>query len=193
MKDWRNVIKWFLSIASFLFSLAVLCKAFPRLIEIPNETGFDYIGVIIGVLSLLVTVLMGWNIYSVIDMKYMKKQIEEISVGAFSNLHKNMAISEQTNFMLYHYLLLRKDPLGLEYRLIYHGIASLYHTSMFGDINMCNVIVKGLLECIAHPDQIIIKENKKNEILLLVAGVKNANKIEQFSELVNKIALIRVK
>lgn len=46
MKDWENAIKWLLSIISFLFSLAVLCKAFPRFIKIPNETGFDYIGFI---------------------------------------------------------------------------------------------------------------------------------------------------
>lgn len=27
-----------------------------------------------------------------------------------------MAVSENTNWMIYHYLLLEKDPLGLEYR-----------------------------------------------------------------------------
>lgn len=69
MKDWRNVIKWFLSIASFLFSLAVLCKAFPRLIEIPNETGFDYIGFIVGTLSFLVAILAIMFGYNIFDFK----------------------------------------------------------------------------------------------------------------------------
>lgn len=57
---------WF-SILSFVFSIIVLCKAFPRFIEIPNETGFDYIGFIVGVLSFLVAVLaimFGYNIFN---------------------------------------------------------------------------------------------------------------------------------
>lgn len=57
---------WF-SILSFVFSIIVLCKVFPRLIEIPNETGFDYIGFIVGVLSFLVAVLaimFGYNIFN---------------------------------------------------------------------------------------------------------------------------------
>ena len=38
-------------------------------------------------------------------------------------VQKNMAVSENTNWMIYHYLLLEKDPLGLEYRFLYHGVA----------------------------------------------------------------------
>ena len=68
MKNIGNTVKWILSIVSFVFSLIVLCKCFPQLIEIPNETGFDYIGFIVGVLSLLAATLIGWQIYNAMNL-----------------------------------------------------------------------------------------------------------------------------
>ena len=36
----------------------------------------------VGVLSLLVTILIGWNIYTIIDIKNTRDKIDEISTGA---------------------------------------------------------------------------------------------------------------
>ena len=49
-----------LSIISLLLSIISTCVAVWR----SPELGFDYQGVITGVLSLLVTVLIGWQIYN---------------------------------------------------------------------------------------------------------------------------------
>ena len=106
---------------------------------------------------------------------------------------KNMAVSENTNWMIYHYLLLEKDPLGLEYRFLYHGVACLFHTSQFSDITTCNAIVKGLLESIVNPNSITITKNGKNEILKLLSNVKHTDKIEGYLELLNRIALVNVR
>lgn len=77
MKNFGNTVKWILSIVSFLFSLIVLCKCFPRLIEIPNETGFDYIGLIVGILALLVTMLIGWQIYNALSLEQKVSNIKK--------------------------------------------------------------------------------------------------------------------
>ena len=95
--------------------------------------------------------------------------------------------------MIYHYLLLEKDPLGLEYRFLYHGVACLFHTSQFSDITTCNAIVKGLLESIVNPNSITITKNGKNEILKLLSNVKHTDKIEGYLELLNRIALVNVR
>lgn len=69
MKNWERIIICSLSTSSFLFSLIVLCRCFPRLIEIPNETGFDYIGFIVGTLSFLVAILAIMFGYNIFDFK----------------------------------------------------------------------------------------------------------------------------
>lgn len=62
-----------LSILSVIISASVAFICCPR----NNAIEFDYLGVIIGAYSLLVTALIGWNIYSLVDIKNMRKSIEE--------------------------------------------------------------------------------------------------------------------
>lgn len=188
----RNLVSWIalgLSVISIVMSIIAICTSYPH----NAELGFDYQGVIVAILSLLVTVLLGWNIYTLIDMRGIRNDINEISSGASFMIQKNMAVTESTNWMIYHYLLLGKDPLGLDYRFLYHGIACLYHTSQFHDINTCNAIVKALLECITNPKSITITKNGKNDILKLLNGVKQTDKIDGFLELLNRMALVNVK
>ena len=56
---------WIICIVSLLFSVVAVCTAVWR----TPELSFDYQGVIVGVLSLLVTVLIGWNIYTTIGIE----------------------------------------------------------------------------------------------------------------------------
>lgn len=124
------------------------------------ELGFDYQGVLVGVLSLLVTILIGWNIYTIIDIKtqeirLMKYQLEHHSWYKKHGCFWKHQLDDISLFII------RKDPLGLEYRFLYHGVACLFHTSQFSDITTCNVVVKGLLECIANPKSITITKMER--------------------------------
>ena len=51
-----------MSIAAIICSVVAICVSLP---SVP-ELGIDYIGVIVGILSLLVTMLIGWQIWNVI-------------------------------------------------------------------------------------------------------------------------------
>lgn len=52
-------------VLALLLAFLALCFCCPRM----NSLGFDYMGVIVGILSLLVTILIGWNIYSALEIK----------------------------------------------------------------------------------------------------------------------------
>ena len=62
-----------LCLIACVFGFASICIAIPRI----GDVDFDYMGIIVGILSLLVTVLMAWNIYTVIDSTGKIKRIEE--------------------------------------------------------------------------------------------------------------------
>lgn len=62
-----------LSIVALVVAVVALCRTCPRTVSL----SFDYLGVIIGVLSVLVTVLIGWNIYSILDIESFKSQIND--------------------------------------------------------------------------------------------------------------------
>lgn len=78
LKKKRNRNRWseksyspfilFLFIANLFLlvcNLYYVCNYYPRL---PESLGVDYLGIIIGVLSLLVTLLVGWQIYKTIEV-----------------------------------------------------------------------------------------------------------------------------
>lgn len=184
----KKSIPIWVSCISLLLSVIAVCAAFWR----SPDLSFDYQGVIVGVLSLLVTVLIGWNLYTLIDLKGIRKELNQISAGTSLVLEKDMTVLESANWMIYHYLLFQKDPLGLEFRFIYHGVACLMHSSHSGDLETCNVITKGLLECLTDTEKISMKASSKNDILKLISLVKEPDKIKGFLELINKIALIRI-
>ena len=61
----RDSLSYSALIICVIISVTSLVMVSPR----NNNLGFDYIGVIIGLLSLIVTILIGWQIYSTINIK----------------------------------------------------------------------------------------------------------------------------
>ena len=58
---------------SLVASVTAICRTHPRV-----ELGFDYMGLIVGILALLVTMLIGWQIWNLIDFdRRVKNKINE--------------------------------------------------------------------------------------------------------------------
>lgn len=73
-----------LSIISLMISVIAVCVATYR----TSNLEFDYQGVIVGVLSLLVTVLIGWNIYTLIDIKDTSRKMSKFQMEIDSKTKK---------------------------------------------------------------------------------------------------------
>ena len=69
MGKFERIIIYGISVVSFILSIAALCRTYPRYISYEEcNLGFDYMGVIVGVLALLVGFLVAWQIYKTIDV-----------------------------------------------------------------------------------------------------------------------------
>lgn len=183
-----------ISIVSLLLSVIAVCVAVWR----SPELDFDYQGVLVGVLSLLVTVLVGLNIYTLVDFRKKENMVDEkikLITESLSNLNKaelsTSATTEHAISFLYYSLMGLKDPLGLEYRYLYHSLISLSKVSQLDDTKTCNEIVKGLLEVIVRPENISMKKINKDRLYRLIYLVKNPDNIEGFGELMERIARIK--
>lgn len=64
-----------------------------------EELSMDYMGMIVGILSLLVTALLGWNIYSVIDVKNIRQDYEELKAKLNASIEEQNA--EKTRLRKY--------------------------------------------------------------------------------------------
>jgi len=69
MSKFERIIIYSILVISLLFSTFALCRTYPRYISYEEcNLGFDYMGVIVGALSLLVGFLVAWQIYNTIDV-----------------------------------------------------------------------------------------------------------------------------
>lgn len=74
MKKYYKIIYFIISAINAISSIVLLCIICPRI----NNLGFDYIGIIVTILALLVTLLIGWNIFTALDFrKEVFSKIEE--------------------------------------------------------------------------------------------------------------------
>ena len=188
----KKSLRW-LSVPSCFVPLPIVSKPVCVAALWYPESLFDYLGLTVGILSLLVTVLIGWNIYTLVDLKSLQNKLQGIVDGTSRHINANMMITEGTHLMIYHYLMTGRDPLGIEFRFINHGVACIMNASQYGDIPTCNAVVKVMLECIVRPEKISVTARGKNDILKLISLVRNADKIEGFLELVRRVALLNVR
>lgn len=109
MKNSSNYILWTITLISLLFSIISLCNSYPR----TSDFGFDYLGIIVGILSFLVafvTIIFGYNIYSLkkelknevsrqinnVETK-LKSKIETLGNEVSGNMFFRIAESELKN------------------------------------------------------------------------------------------------
>jgi hypothetical protein len=148
-----------------------------------------YLGWIVAVLSTLVVVLIGWQIYSVIDFKASTKKIESLAdMVSYQisnvNLATGMALSD------YYYRVITEDKRDIEFKYIYYSVISIMHASSIKEIKTCNAIVKPMLEVIVRPEKIKLSKYNKELIFKIISQVKHGNEIENYGDLLQKLALI---
>lgn len=192
MKGKINWALWF-SVVAVILSIIAIAVAVYR----SPELGFDYQGVLVGVLSLLVTVLVGLNIYTLVDFRRKENVIDEkvaLIAQSLSNINKSelasSAAMENAIAFIYYSLMGLKDPSDLDFRYIYHNILSLEKLSLLGDIKTCNSVVKMMLETIVHPERISVSKKNKEQLYVWLSKVKDTEQIERFGELIECIAKI---
>lgn len=64
-KNCFEIVNFIVCLMAIVLSIIAICRTCCRTVELD----FDYLGIIVGVLAILVTFLVGWNIYSAIDAK----------------------------------------------------------------------------------------------------------------------------
>ena len=180
----RNWIAWIalgLSVIAIIVSVIAICIACPHV----PELGFDYQGII--------TMLIGWNIFSIIDIRKIRDELLTTKVSSVFNAEKNNAITCHAVSDYYYHVLLKSDPLGIEYQFLYYRISELFHVSNIGDTETCNIIVKVLLEMIKSPEDIHILQSCKNRLIGLLSMVNEKEKIIKYNELMSVIARLGTK
>lgn len=177
-----------LSVTAIAISIIALCRVYPH----TSDLGLDYQGIIVGILALLVTAVVGLNIYTLVDFKRATKEVEMLKGKLHNDVNTSIALGSNDIFMVYHYLITGIAPLGLEYNLIRSELSSLVHLSSIGQYDACGVVSKALVQCVVNPSGITITRKSKEELLSLLSEVKQPKKIRLFLDVAKLVASLNV-
>lgn len=119
----------------------------------------DLAAFIVAVLGLITTILLGWNIYTLIDFKEKVKELETIKKDFRQIFEINKAtyikhvaeIEESIATIHAIELVLYKDK-NAETELISNLIFSALHHASIGDKNKANILIHEAIEAIKHVD-----------------------------------------
>lgn len=194
MSKYGNTITLILSAISIMVSVAALCRTYPH----TSDLGMDYQGVIVGMLALLVTILIGWQIYAAInvkeelkDIKDLRREINKQERDIYIRSTNNLFEFQSAMFMMYDN---KKEKSNSDiFQLYLHGISSIYHLCSLGKQNECTSIVNIL---IARKSILMSEKFQKEQIdslMDILLSAMDISKVENAVLLVNLLSVAPIK
>lgn len=223
--------KWLRTIVAYLrcltwvvvpFCLVVTCHYvfyfFPRNIEVSQDflnhcqsLSVDYWGIIVGFLTLVITFLVGWQIYNTINAKQeferhkeeLDQRKREISaqilllekvldkktlVDSKRQQAVDMALSN-----IYLSIITKLNVAESEYQYMFYSLCAIQDASILGDIKSCNLLVKVFNETVANPSKIVLSKERIEILKSNAYKISRQNEIIGYKTLLDKIYNISTK
>ena len=181
--SWCYKYCWLLLLAGLFIDgvgLWVVIHLVPKGVELD----LDYYGVIVDILSLLVTILIGWNIYSVIDLKRIKKE----HMSAISKIYED-------NRQIKIGLLMSRGQIEEDFAIVCgpevknrplvipHTLKAINCWAEIGEYGKASNCVKFLLMIGKNPSIINCSEQQRNSWMILLKSIPNQQKIENIEKI----------
>lgn len=176
-----------------IISIASLCRTFYRNIDLT----VDYIGIIVGILAILCTVLIGWQIYTLIDFNDREEKNQK-SIATLRDILKGFIENgNQGDYLLYDNLselcenIISNNTDNLFFERLHYKINAINYSSRIEQFDICEQGIDVLKLFIRRYD--ITLTNEQQERLLRIAClIPNQNRIKNFTDLINVITSIKV-
>lgn len=168
---------------SIVLSLAALCISYLRC----DPITMDWMGVLVGVLSFLVTVLLGWQIYALFDIREIQKEVKRNKAEVNLNMEKKMGESHCALWLYYQSKIegQQQDKQLLLCACLQSGIAAAFHFSMCGEYQMAGSCCSSLI-CL---EETIIQTKLERKLIQsqiqVLLSMQNPNKIQGYGELLS--------
>lgn len=203
----NGMYPFILVLVSFSFLLTtvnvvLLCVICPRKDVFLDGLYFDYSGVIVAIFSLLVTILIGWNIYSVLDIKQISQEVEKISqqyddrINDIQDLLKRVPEIENNNSLIVEQYILNiylrlsgKDNSSVDFHVLEVGLGVIDAFIKTNRIDNATTTTSLLVTVI--DTGVSINSDEKEKLFTKLSRINNADKIQNFNSLIEHIAMIK--
>lgn len=183
-----------LFVVLFTISISVisLCNMYPRNVNL----NIDYLGVIVGVLGILFCVLIGWNIFSVVNINNMAEDIvreREIIQSERANLTNEIrtTLTEEYSLMATSYENeIKKGKIEYAGHFIFFAVLLLLQLDKSNDVEQMNNICDKILNYQNSYNSITLSAETKNMICRNISLISsNAEKLKKVRDLVYSLPI----
>ena len=187
----RTKLSLILSSIAIVISIITICLALPR-----TEVSIDYLGLITGILGVLVTVLIGWNIYMIIDFRQEKENLKQYfeeqkkSVRSVGNELSNVALLEKSISDVYARMMNLHQITPLPFDYIYHALGAIVTASQAENYDACNTWIKEIKLVLTSPEKVVMPISSKRQLLKASLQISKSDKIVGLEDVVGLIARI---
>lgn len=198
-----RIIIDFSALIACALSVYIISRGFPR----DNELHFDYQSIIVGIIAGIFTLLVGWNIYQMVDWK---KKMEE-----FERFRDNMQIkfddmasettksidylhnkSDYNQALTYGFLSTNaavtitdceKDIIKCQ--MLNYGLTALVGLSKYPDTKQeCQSIINTLVEALEFSKEIKITSEDATYYIMQCGKIDKSDKFENFGSLISLLS-----
>ena len=187
---WR-IITDFSAIIALGLSLFIAVHGFPN----NDNLHFDYQAIIVGILTGLFTLIVGWNIYQMIDwkneMRLIQKQKSEIE-KEINYLHNLTSYNQTITYaFLCQNIAVAMTDMEKEvqkYQMLQYGILALIQFSNFPDCKTeSQKILSTLITALQNTENIHIKSEERTYLIMECGRINNSDELNEFDYLITLI------
>lgn len=152
----------------------------------------DWMGVLVGILALLVTVLVGMNLYTLVDFNRARKDVEDMKKGMDKQEMEIYTRSEK-NLIEFHMAVLlmhiSKDNKDYKdaYQIVLSGLSAMIHQSRIGLYKDCEITARSILVEKEIISMLKISKQSKDALLNMMVDIKDVQKIGSYADLMHAL------
>lgn len=179
------------SIIALGISLFLVFTNFPN----TEATKFDYQAILVGILAAIFTLLVGWNIYSVIDFKKKESLIDQMEARLQSQINKDKKYIDDSYAISMSYvasmLALSITPRSKESildKMIFAYITCIKCYNHSKDFPQSTKQLDALLSYLKELKDIKLEPTQKNKLLIKIGEIEHRDKLPEIGKLVDYLS-----
>lgn len=142
----------------------------------------DYSGILVGILSALCTVLIGWQIYTIVDLKNINDKFNLLEKKRSNDNLNNMKQIYESMSTLTYQLATRASKEELLPQAIKFDILSILTYSKLGEYEVCEMEVKNMIQ--TTPNDLIVRKTDQDSYLKALSEMQGTDKIASYNDLI---------
>lgn len=182
---------------SFVISIIALGGKFPRVVTVTEngliDGGYDYLGIIVAILSLFVALLLGWQIFSIIDLKDMRKRDAREKFNLVDFIEDEDYIRSHHTATIYNDIMRgikrrQEDLKDIIEEFLFSAVDGIKYGIKFNDIAKSNKHIQNMIYWLNEYREPTISDSYKSILLSDLNKLRNTKGLENIDKLISLVS-----